>query len=39
MQTTTAVALTQQFTAAVTALSAVSKNVADFQSADDAALV
>jgi hypothetical protein len=39
MQTTTAVALTQQFTAAVTALAAVSKNVADFQSADDAALV
>lgn len=39
MQTTTAPALTQQFTAAVTALASVSKNVADFQSADDAALV
>jgi hypothetical protein len=39
MQTTTAVALTQQFTAAVTALSAVSKSVADFRMADDAALV
>ena len=38
MQTTTAPTLTQQFTAAVTALSAVSKNVVDFRSADDAAL-
>jgi hypothetical protein len=39
MQTTTATALTEQFAAAVTALAAVSKNVADFQSTDDAALV
>ncbi|WP_411700112.1 DUF222 domain-containing protein [Conyzicola sp.] len=39
MQTTTATDLTKQFAAAVTALSAVSKDVADFQTADDAALV
>ena len=39
MQTTPASALTQQFTAAVTALSAVSKSVTDFRAADDAALV
>ena len=39
MQTTTTAGLAQQFTAAVTALAAVSKNVADFRSADDAGLV
>ncbi|GAB3607348.1 hypothetical protein GCM10027413_27570 [Conyzicola nivalis] len=39
MQTTTATDLTRQFAAAVTALCAVSKDVADFQTADDAALV
>jgi len=39
MQTTPASDLTQQFTAAVTALSAVSKSVIDFRAADDAALV
>ena len=39
MQTTPATGLTEQFAAAVAALSAVSKNVADFQATDDSALV
>ena len=39
MQPTPASGLTEQFAAAVAALSAVSKNVADFQATDDAALV
>ena len=39
MQPTPTSGLTEQFTAAVVALSAVSKNVADFQATDDAALV
>jgi len=39
MQTTPTLTLAQQFTAAVTALAAVSKSVTDFRSADDTALL